>query len=493
MSLIKQLAKETAIYGGSYIAIRLLNYLILGLYLPRKFAGDDAFLYTQHGDLSLYIALLVVVFGLRFETAFFRFATTDDSKKVFSTAVISLLILGLLWVSIIIPNYQKVAAFLAYSDQSLYILVTACVLFFDLLYAVPLAKYRLENRPLRFAFVRLSMVIINIGLILFYFEVLPYLEDVHPLLRWLSAIPPLVFVFSSNLVGSFFGVLLIAPEYIKMRWSWNSKIFKQMITYSWPLILVAAAGVINQSGFVSFQRWLLSADILQSEMQAAPYVAASKIAILMSLFTTAFNYAVEPFFFKQNSSDNHQKDTYANVALAYTLFGCLMMCVVCSRGALGIIFHIFTPEYRTASRYVPLLFFAFFLLGLYYNFSIWYKLTDKTIYGAFIAFVGMIITIIVNTVGLPNHGIIASPLASLFCYSIMLMLCVGFGRKFFNVPYYWKRMLVPIALTLFVITITFFVPSNQFVDLLVSFVAIAVYLGYVVLYERRFLQSIFES
>ena len=367
MSLLKKLAGETAIYGTSSILSRLLHYVILTPFFTRTFQTGE---YGVVSNMYTWAALLMVLFTYRMETAFFRFGSREDEmEKVFSTASISLLGSTAVFVSVMIAFAQPIAGWLHYPDHADYVIWFALIIGFDALAAVPFAKLRLENRPIRFAVIKTLNIIINIIFIFFFLELCPYLID-----RGFTGLDVIYnpadrieYVFISNLIASTVVIFLFLPTYFNIKLRFDRLLWRRMILYALPLVIVGIAAVVNQLIGIPMLIEFLPGSIEENHDQAGIYSAAAKIAVLMNLFTQAFNYAAEPFFFR-NAERSDSKYIYAQVGQAFAIVGSLVFLGIMLY--LDIIQFFLGKDFRTGLGVVPLLLLAYLFLGLYYNFSI---------------------------------------------------------------------------------------------------------------------------
>lgn len=456
MSFLRQLAGETFIYGSGHIFPRLLNYIFLTPFLTNYLSQLD---YGKHSIYYTFSGLLMILFTFRLETAFFRFGTKQSQReKYFSTALI--FIIGVTIISsLCIGSFSNsIANILTTSIDSRFIWYLLGIISLDAIAAIPFARLRLEQKAKQYAWLKILNVILIISSTLFLFFGLNLLSN------WGIAIPAslldsayyLDYVFIGNLIGSLVIVIILLLRHFKFKFSIDINSLKSMLNYAWPLIPVGLAGIINMSG----DSWLISKLLDGSKedniAQSGIYTAAKRIAIIMSLFTTAFNYAVEPFFFR-NADNKDAKTMYARTAEAYTITGCLIV--------LGIIFYldifqyILGANFRGGLHIIPIALFSFLFLGLYYNFSAWYKLTDRTIYGMYISFVGVAITILMNIILLPRIGYIGSSIAALCCFITMCILCIYFGRKHYLIPYKFSKIVFYLITTIILIAISTYLPT----------------------------------
>ena len=372
---LRRLAGDTLIYGSGYILGRVLNYLLITIYLTWKFDYEEE-QYGLYTDFYFYVALVLVLLTLRMETTFFRYGSEKSRyQAIYSQASLMLVGTASAWIVFVAFFKNGIARFLQYPGFETHVMVLGLIIALDVLVAIPFASLRLEQRPIRFAALKVGGILINIGSVLFFLEILPYMAEHGS--EWAAGFyrreDRLLYVFIANLIASATVFLLFAGRYLKLKLKWTERYFGRMLRYTWPLILVGIAGVINQSSYITFQKYILPDSLTENLATGGVYAAATRIAILMSLFITAFNYAAEPFFFQQAKQENH-RETYADVARAFAIAGSILMAGIVLY--LDVIELIIGTSFRENMHYVPILLTAFFLLGLYYNFSIWYKLTD---------------------------------------------------------------------------------------------------------------------
>lgn len=440
---LRRLAGDTLIYGSGYILGRVLTYLLITVYLTWKFDGEEE-QYGLYTDFYFYVALVLIILSLRMETTFFRYASDKARyQAVYSQASLLLVVTSLAWIAFVLFFREGIATFLEYPGFETHVLILGLIIALDVLVAIPFASLRLDHRPVRFALLKVGGILINIAAVMFFLEILPRLagRGVQWAVQFYDHDDRLLYVFVSNLIASGVVFAMFLPRYARLRLNREENLVGRMLKYTWPLIVVGVAGVINQSSYITFQKYILPNSLLQNLAEGGTYAAATRIAILMSLFITAYNYAAEPFFFQQAKEENHKK-VYADAASAFAVAGSILMAGIVLY--LDLIQWLIGRSYREYLYYVPVLLVAFFCLGLYYNISIWYKLTDKTIYGALISVVGAAITILLNVILLPVIGVGGSAYATLACYVLMAILCYAFGQKFFPVNYN-LRLIVPLA------------------------------------------------
>ncbi len=443
MSLLKKLAGETAIYGTSSILSRLLHYVILTPYFTRVFMQGE---YGVVSDMYTWAALLLVLFTYRLETAFFRFGSRDeDMERSFSTASISLMASTLVLAILFIWCAQPVADWLKYPQHPEYVIWFAFIIAFDALTAIPFARLRLENRPMRFAIVKTLNIVVNIFFIFLFLEVWPWmLNNGWGLLEsWYHPEQRITYVFFSNFLASGFVLLFLSPMYFRIRLRFDRELWQRMIVYAAPLVIVGIAGVINQLIGIPMLKELASDDLAYNKRMMGVFSAASKLAVLMNLFTQAFNYAAEPFFFR-NAGRSDKDKVYAQVGQAFALVGSVVFLGIMLY--LDVVQYFIGKDFREGLGVVPLLLMAYLFLGLYYNFSIWYKLADRTMIGGYIALGGSAITIALNVWLIPDYGYYGPGWAALACYLFMAGASYWTGQRYYPINYPVGRMAVYILL-----------------------------------------------
>ena len=443
MSIAKRLASQTAIYGVSSIVGRVLTYLLVPIY-------TGAFAAAEYGvvtGLYAYVSFLNVVFTYGMETTFFRFANRPGTDRrelydrvlsllLLSTAGLTLLLvllarplLGLLEIP---PGHERYAEWVA------------LILGLDALSAIPFARLRLENKARKFASIKLAGIVVNVVLNLFFIVLCPAVTSS----KWLPGLQPLVahvydptvgvgYVFLSNLAASGLTLLLLWRELLDFRFRLNTGFLAPLLQYAFPLMLMGLAGMVNETlDRILLPKWL-PANFYpgQSSLTAVGiYGACYKLSIFMSLVIQAFRYAAEPFFFAQ-STEKNSPATFALILKWFTLC-CAVIFVGISLNVedLGRLF-LRRPEYLQGLPVVPVLLLANLFLGVYYNLSVWFKLTDKTYYGTYIGAGGAVLTIVLNFLLIPIMGYMGSAIATLACYFMMAILCWRLGERHFPVPY----------------------------------------------------------
>lgn len=513
---VKRLAKETVIYGVSNILSRVLNFIIVTPYLTGIF-NDALGEYGKHGIMYAWAALLMVIMSYGMETAFFRFGSKkEDRDLAFSTAAISLIVSTVFFVGVLMLVSRPVAGILLQETDAIFVQLFALIIGFDVLAAIPFARLRLENRPVRFALYKLFNVVINLIFLMFFLEFLPYLAERGN--EWADSIYSsdlrLTFVFISNLIASICIFFLMVPMYFRRTrpssgeaeildgqqaapefvFRFDKELWKKMMLYAMPLVVVGIAGISNQMADRYLPLRLLQGDYDANIAQVGIYNACVKIAILMSLFTQAFKFAAEPFFFR-HAGEGGKREVYAQVAQAFTLVGSLFFLGVMLY--MDIVQYLLGENYRQGLDIVPILLLAYLFLGVYYSFSIWYKLTDRTKYGAYIALIGLLVTIGMNFLLVPKIGIIGAAWSAFASFGVMAIIGYFTGQHFFPVPYRIPKMLFYVLTAVGVYYLSTLVRPMLEGDLisilLINTLLLGAYLIVIALVERKVVREAWQA
>lgn len=465
MNLLKKLAGQTAIYGLSSIVGRLLNYLLVPLY-TRYFSTAE---YGEVTTLYAYVAFLVVILTYGMETAFFRFSQNEqDKKSVYSTTLISLLISSAIFIILMFMNADSIANALNFDGHPEYIQWFALIVGLDAVSSISFAKLREQNKAARFALIRLLNIFINIGLNLFFIIYCPYaIKNNLPSADFVQSIYSqsigIGYIFIANLVASIVTIVLLFPEMIAARWRFQLQLWKKMMLFALPLMIAGLAGITNETIDRILLAHLLPEEIAASEVGI--YGAYYKLSIIMTLFIQTFRFAAEPFFFAQEKEQN-AKNVYADVMkyftiITATIFLLVMIYFDLVQQFIGASFH--DPRGQII---VPVLLFANLFLGIYYNLAIWFKLTGKTRYGAYLSLFGAIVTLGVNFALIPVLGFEGSAWATLLCYFLMTLLSYYLGRKHYPIPYDLKRIGIYLSLTILLFISSLYLDLGMYVNTL---------------------------
>lgn len=465
MNPLKKLAGQTAIYGLSSIVGRLLNYLLVPLY-TRYFSTAE---YGEVTTLYAYVAFLVVILTYGMETAFFRFSQNEqDKKSVYSTSLISLLISSAIFIILMFMNADSIANALNFDGHPEYIQWFALIVGLDAVSSISFAKLREQNKAARFALIRLLNIFINIGLNLFFIIYCPYaIKNNLPSADFVQSIYSqsigIGYIFIANLVASIVTIVLLFPEMIAARWRFQLQLWKKMMLFALPLMIAGLAGITNETIDRILLAHLLPEEIAASEVGI--YGAYYKLSIIMTLFIQTFRFAAEPFFFAQEKEQN-AKNVYADVMkyftiITATIFLLVMIYFDLVQQFIGASFH--DPRGQII---VPVLLFANLFLGIYYNLAIWFKLTGKTRYGAYLSLFGAIVTLGVNFALIPVLGFEGSAWATLLCYFLMTLLSYYLGRKHYPIPYDLKRIGIYLSLTILLFISSLYLDLGMYVNTL---------------------------
>lgn len=451
MSKLKNLAGQTAIYGISTILVRLINYVLAPIQ-TRVITDQAAF-----GIISVifaYIAFLNVIFMYGMETSYFRFASkAEDKNQVFKTANTMLFFSTILLVSLLIIFARPIAQFIHYPDHANIVKVFALIIGFDTLVNIPFAKLRLEGKPLKYLLIKLCNVCTNVGLNLFFLAP-AYLHK--PALFgvigfYFNENYIVYYVFIAQLIASFLTFAIFLPSIFKTGLEWNKQIAKTLWNYGSPLIIVGLAGIVNEVIDRVMLKRFLSGTPNEVDVKIGIYSACYKVAILMNLCVQAFRMGAEPFFFKQ-AKEKDAKKTNADVMLVFSIFMLAMFLVISL--FLDYFIAIIGKNYRSGLYIVPYLCIAYYLLGIFYNLSTWYKLTDKTHLASYVSITGAAATIISTYILIPHFDILAGALGTIVGYGTMCILSYLMGQKFYPVQYNLPKMLFYLLFALGLYTIS---------------------------------------
>ncbi|MGB3344376.1 MAG: oligosaccharide flippase family protein [Aequorivita sp.] len=434
MTLFKKLFKQTFIYGLATVLPRVLSVILVPLYV-------EVLLPEEYGVYATVMAFLIlgnVLLSYGMETAFFRFVTKDVSQKkiVQSTSLTSLTISSLVFLAISLLFRNQIAAISDFKTE--YVTYGLWILALDALVVLPFVWFRANEKPMRYASIKILNVVINLGLNLFFFLVLPKWAETSVFWQNLwHADNKVAYVFIANLIASAITLVILLPVYIKIGFGFNKTIWKQMIKYALPVLVAGIAFSVNEAFDRILLKYLLPENI--AEVEVGLYAACYKLGMFMTIFVMAFRLGIEPFFFNHSSSKN-AKNTYAAITKYFTLFGCLILLVVVVY--IDIFKRILIPnsQYWEALKIVPLILLANLFLGIYHNLSVWYKITDRTKFGAYISVFAAVVTLGLNFLLIPYISYMGSAIATLAAYGSMMVLSYLYGRKYYNVPYEVKRL-----------------------------------------------------
>ena len=430
MANLKSLAKDTAIYGLSSIVGRFLNYLLVPLYtyyMPHE-TGD----YGVSTNIYAYTALILVLLTFGMETTLFRFANDEHYKPdtVFSTAMATIGSLTTVFLLMIFGFIGPISQALGYEHHHEYLLMMAVVVALDALQAIPFSYLRYQKRAIRFASLKLLFIAMNIALNLFYFVVLGKTT--------------VFYVFFINLICTGFITLFFLPDLFRIEWKFDGKLLSTMLSYSWPILILGIAGILNQvADKIIFP--LVYPDKEQANVLLGDYGSCVKIAMIMAMITQAFRYAYEPIVFAK-SKDADKTEYYASAMKYFLIFTLLaFLCVV---GWMPVLQYIIGERYREGLGVVPIVMAAEIMMGVYFNLSFWYKLIDKTIYGAWFSLTGCAVLFAVNILLIPEYSYWACAWGGVAGYGTAMVLSYIIGQQKNPIPYPMKDIATYVVVTI---------------------------------------------
>jgi len=453
------LAGQTLWYGVSSIAARFINYLLTP-YLTYKFLD------WQYGEMSIvyaFIPFMNVIYTYGMETAFFRFANKADKKNVYNSSSISLVVSTVLLSVLLIILQHPISVLLQINLHPEYLTIVAAIIGLDALTTIPFAKLRQDGRPVKFASVKVGGIMINVLSVYFFLSICPKLAEdpysfVHSFYNKEWAVG---YVLMANLIQNIITLLLLSKEFLGFQLKFDKKLWKEMMVYGLPLIIAGFAGMINETFDRIMLGWWAPVKTVQAaKAEVGIYSACYKLSILITLAVQAFRMGAEPFFFKQASENNAPK-VYARVMKFFVITLCIMFLMVTLYLDAWKQF-IRNPVMWEGLKVVPILLLANMFLGIYYSLSIWYKLSNKTLAGAWITLAGAAITLGINYFFIPYFSYMACAWATFFCYGTMMVISYLWGQKEYRVPYAWKKLVAFIVISVLVYFIYLFITYLEF-------------------------------
>lgn len=491
MPNLKSLAKDTVIYGMSSIVGRFLNYLLVPLYTAKIAAASGG--YGVVTNLYAYTALILVILTFGMETTLFRFANNPQgvgqnaksgsqdscgqgavsglqdcgSDTVFSTAMAVVGALSMVFLLLVFTFINPIAQALGYPTRHSYILIMAVVVALDAIQAIPFAYLRFQRRPWKFAALKLLFIILNIGLNIFYFLVLGK-NDV-------------LWVFGINLVCTGLVTFFFIPDLFRIHWRVDFRLLRRMLNYSWPILVLGIAGILNQTADKILYPWVKPG--LQGEVELGIYGASVKIAMIMAMITQAFRYAYEPFVFGK-AKDKDSLQTYAAAMKYFIMFTLLAYLVVV--GWLPVLKYIIGPDYWPGLKAVPIVMAAEIEMGIYFNLSFWYKLTDRTIWGLWFSLAGCVVLVAVNILFIPRYGYMACAWGGVLGYGVAMMLSYFVGQKKYPIRYPLRAIFTYLIIAALFAAVMIAMPRewSVFLRLGVSTVLILLFVAHIVYHEH---------
>ena len=441
------LAKQTAIYGLSSIIGRFLNYLLVPLYTYKicAEAGGPA-AYGIVTNLYAYTALLLVILTFGMETTFFRFSNKEgsDPNKTFSTSAIAVGFVSLVFILLVSVFLRPIANVLHYADHPEFVEIMAIIVAFDAFQAILFARLRYENRPIKFATLKLLFIFLSIGMNLFIFLLAPGLKESYPaLMGWYENSYQVGYIFIVNLICTTLITLGFIPELKKLRFGLDKQLLKKMLHYTWPLLLLGLAGILNQVADKICYRFIIPTK--EGDAQLGIYGACVKIAMIMAMITQAFRYAYEPFVFG-GKRDTADKENQAKVMKYFIIFTLLAFLAVVMY--MPLLKHLISPAYWEGLRVVPIVMMAEIFMGIYFNLSFWYKLIDETWWGAIFSAIGCVVLLAINFIFVPKYGYMACAWGGFAGYGTCMILSYFVGQKKAPIPYNLKSAFLYFAVTI---------------------------------------------
>ena len=452
---MKKLAKETAIYGVSSIFGKFLNWMLVPLY---TYVLESTAEYGIVTNLYAYTALLLVILTYGMETGYFRFANKnkDDASNVYSTTLISVGITSILFAVTCVFFSQSIGNAIGYTKHPEYISMLGVVVAMDAFGCIPFAYLRYKNRPIKFAGLKLFMIFTNIFFNLFFLIICPWLIVKSPgLISWFyNPNYGVGYVFVANLLSTCLVTIALLPEVFVVKLSFDKVLLKKMLIYSMPLLVLGIAGIMNQTLDKILFPFLMPGKAGVSELGI--YGATSKIAMVMLMFTQAFRYSYEPFIFAQNK-DKNSLTAYADAMKFFILFSLFIF--------LGMVLYmdifkfIISRDYWAGLDVVPIVLFSFIFQGIFFNLSLWYKLTDKTMYGAWFSILGTIIIVALNVILVPLYSYMGCAWAAFVCYLVIMLVSYFYGQKHMPIKYDLKTIGLYTGVTVLFYFISLFIKT----------------------------------
>ncbi len=479
MANLKSLAKDTAIYGLSSIVARFINYLLVPIQTARFAASGGE--YGIITNVYAYVSLLIILLTFGMETTFFRFMSKEgeDPRKVYSTALTMVMMTSLISAVLLMMFLYPIATAVGYVDHPEYVAVMYVTVAIDAFMAIPFAYLRYLHKPLRFALLKIINIVLNITLNLLYLIVLPALK-LNPFGIYDEQFTlDVAFVFYINLFCTCTTLLMLWKEWASQPFKIDKNTCKRMLSYTWPLLVMGLAGQLNQAASQILFPYLFDGSQEEARAQLGIYGACIKIAMIMVMITQAFRFAYEPFVFGK-SKDKDNRDTYAQAMKFYLIFTLLAFLVV--MGYLDILKYLIGESYWDGLRVVPIIMAAEIMFGVFFNLSFWYKLTDRTIWGAYFSGIGAVVLITIDILLIPRFSYMACAWAGFAAYATSMLLSYFIGQRYYPIAYPIRQMSAYVLLTLVLFMAMQYAGSvlPLWASLIVNTLLIAVFAAYMV-------------
>ncbi|MCM1313158.1 MAG: lipopolysaccharide biosynthesis protein [Bacteroides sp.] len=484
MANLKSLAKDTAIYGLSSIVGRFLNYLLVPLYTAKLAAESGG--YGVITNIYAYVAFILVLLTFGMETTFFRFANKEGEEPdtVYTTTLSIVGAMALAFLVAVLGFLPQIASAMGYAAHPEYVGMMASVVAIDAFQAIPFSYLRYKKRPIKFAALKLLFIVANISLNLLYFVALPSLYAKYPDTVGMIYKPGVGvgYAFGINLVCTAAITVFFLPELFGVRWRFDKNLMRRMLSYSWPILILGIAGILNQTvDKMIFPK--VYGDTHEGTVQLGIYGACVKIAMIMAMITQAFRYAYEPFVFGQ-SRDKNKGETYATAMKYFIIF--TLLAFLCVTGYMDILKFIISPDYWEGLRVVPIVMAAEIMMGIYFNLSFWYKLIDKTIWGAWFSIAGCAVLVAVNVLFIPEYGYMACAWGGFAGYATSMLLSYFVGQKKNPIDYPLKSIGVYVLITALFFAVMVLLPESlpQWGRITVNTVLILLFVAHIMYHDN---------
>lgn len=451
MSQIRKLASQTAYYGISSILGRVLNFALVPFYTRILSTGEYGVVINLYG----YAALLNIIYTYGLETSYFRFTTKSNSLDSYHYNSSAILLTSTIFSGILFFTAPSIAELTTAGNHPEYIQYLAGIVFIDAIVSIPFAKLRLDDRPMKFALIRLGVIVSTIALNFIFLLIFPAISNGE----YLTSLQPLVakvynpeigvgYIFIANLLANSLYIPLLYKELLQIKIRFNWVAFKPILHYSFPIFIMGLAAMFNDQGYAILFNFLFE----NPEEQIGVYGSAFKLSVLMMLGIQAFRYAGEPFFFS-HAQNQQAPELFAKVMHYFVVFNIAIMVAIAVNIELIADIFLGRPSYKAALYVLPILLLSKLLFGVYVNLSVWFKIKDKTIYGTYFTLIGAVITLLGHMflVTNPAIGYFGSAISALVCYAVMCVMCYFKGRKIFAVPYKFKKLAIYLGIALLVI------------------------------------------
>ena len=437
MGKLASIFKDTAIYGLSSIIGRFLNYLLVPLYTAQLTAASGG--YGIITNIYAYVALVLVLLTFGMETTYFRFTnkTHTDSETVYGTTLMSVGTVSFAFVVVVLLLLNPISELMGYGEHPEYVGVMAVTVAIDAFLCIPFAHLRQQKKAMKFAALKLLNIVVSIALNLVYF----YFMDGKDV----------AYAFYINLVCTVMLAVCLITEYTGFRWKLDTKLLRTMLSYSWPILVLGIAGILNQAADKMLFPYLYKGADMQAQLGI--YGACSKIAMIMAMITQAFRFAYEPIVFA-GVKDKDQHEMYAQAMKYFIIFTLLAFLMVV--GYLDVLKYIIGADYWVGLRVVPIVMAAEIMMGIYFNLSFWYKVIDKTIWGAIFSGIGVAVLLVVNVIFVPQYGYMACAWGGFAGYGVAMLISYVVGQKYYPIDYPLKDIGIYVTLALvafFVMTV----------------------------------------